>query len=126
MATLGDVPARASRRRYRLLSVAVLAVGVGASVVTSSAIGNVVDEQEHRLLDERASEAALFLGASMRDIELTMVFVGRVLQLAPEPTQVFQFIAGGLDNAGIDGGGLARSATAPTRSSPTPTAPPAR
>ena len=107
MASRGDVPTRAWSRRFRLLSVAVLAVGLGGSVVTSSAIGNVMDEQEHRLLDERASEAALFLGASMRDVELTMVFLGRVLQLAPEPTQIFEFIAGGLDNAGIEGGGLA-------------------
>ena len=94
-------------RRFRLVSVLVLAVGVVASTLTSKAIGDVIDEQERRLLEERSSEAALFLEASMNELDLTMTFLARVMQIAPEPQTVFEFIGGGLERSGIEGGGLA-------------------
>ena len=94
-------------RRFRLLSVLVLAVGVLASMLTSNAIGDLIDEQDRRLLDERSSEAALFLEASMKEIDLTMTFLARVMQIAPDPQTVFDLIGGGLARSGIDGGGMA-------------------
>jgi signal transduction histidine kinase/CheY-like chemotaxis protein len=71
-----------SRRRW--LTIGVLAVLMVSAIATSVVVERVVQDQERRLLDERAAEAGALLSTSFGTITATLPILGAVSTAAPD------------------------------------------
>lgn len=96
--------ARDTRRR-RPLSLAVFAVMVAGSVLCAVVLARVVDDQEHRLLNDRAGEAAALVSSSFQGVTATLPLLGAVTEL--DRGQATALLAG-MSRSG--GGSLAAAA----------------
>ena len=99
-----------SRLHLRPWTVAAFALILAATLITSSTIARIADDQDERLIDERASEAALFVESSLREVGSSFQLLGFVLQLASDPAQAFDLTAERFVSSAIRGVGLAEPA----------------
>ena len=79
-----------SRLWVRPIAAVAFVVVVAASIATSTVIGQISEEHDHRLLEERTGEVAVFLESSIREVELAFPFLAGVLQLAEDPFEGFE------------------------------------
>jgi signal transduction histidine kinase/ActR/RegA family two-component response regulator len=84
----------------------VVVVLLVATIVTSTVIDRIAEQQDRRLLEGRTGEVAVFLESSMGEIERTFPFLEGVVRLAADPVQGFQLAAGTIVGGTIAGVGM--------------------
>jgi signal transduction histidine kinase/CheY-like chemotaxis protein len=94
-----------------LLSAVVFVVVCALGVVASMTLHNVVHNQEHRLLQERASELAAFLKSSAAQGTSSMTAAGEAVVLGGPQDSLFTALAGPLTANGATVGVVQRSGT---------------
>ena len=107
---------RETRLRRRSLPVAVFAVMVVGSILCAIVLGRVVDDQEHRLLRDRAGEAAALVSSSFQGVSATLPLLGAVSELDRGQATtllagMFRSGAGSLATAARDGDGFVITTT---------------
>lgn len=93
------------RRRRRSLPLVVFAVMACGSIVCAVVLNRVVDDQEQRLLNDRAGEAAALVSSSFGGVTSTLPLLGAVTELDPAAGTT---LASGLSRSGV--GSLATAA----------------
>lgn len=99
---------RWSKLAVRPLAIVVFAVLALVTLFTFSMIRRIGDQQDERLLDEKTSEAALFLEATLSDIGSVFPVLTGILQVAPEPASAFELTARSFVNEGVPVVGMAQ------------------
>ncbi|HWI03235.1 MAG TPA: histidine kinase dimerization/phospho-acceptor domain-containing protein, partial [Acidimicrobiales bacterium] len=91
-ATFSPPASRRYRRRMRTFSFALLAGLVAGNLVLAFLMQGLVDDQEHGLLRERASEVAFVLGGRMSTVQARMALVGGVAAVSNGSPESFAAI----------------------------------
>jgi signal transduction histidine kinase/CheY-like chemotaxis protein len=94
------------RPRRRPLPVVVFVALICSAVLTAGVVGRVVDDQEDRLLNERAAEASALLSTSFGSLTSTLPILGAAASVAP---QFFDLMAKGMTQGAPGWIGMAAS-----------------
>ena len=92
----GARPARTHRRPVRALTVLVFAVLLAASFTAARVTRQMLDNQEHEMLEQRAAEAAALLSTMVAQVRMSLGTLVTAVQIAGPDPEVFDQVAANL------------------------------